>query len=805
MPSPTGNALELLRLNAAETTLEYVPFSSLVSPAALTKVDDTNVTLTLGGTPSTALLQATSLTLGWTGQLSLARGGTGANLVDPGADRILFWDDSANAVTWLEAGSGLSISGTTLSAQVPISSLLAATATNIIDNAGYEQIWAWNSLAPSTTGLSLLSNLTNPTGGQLILNVEISGTGGSGLTLGASFANIITSSGTNIGALFSASGGATNTAIVVPSNSGRIGFGTYTPSELLQVVGTTQFGAPGSASGIIKISGSTSGTITIQPAAAAGTYTLVLPTAQASGAQYLKNDGSGNLSWDSPAGAGTVTSFSSGDLSPLFTTSVATATTTPALSFTLSNAGANTWFGNNTGGAATPAYNSSGALTKSDDTNVTITLGGSPTTALLNAVSLTMGWTGQLSLARGGTGANLVDPNADRIMFWDDSAGAVTWLEVLAPLVISGTQIDFDETATLGNNARVAVNKNSGATVGTRRRLNFIEGTNITLTVADDAGNEEVDITITAASGSSVTFGADNQIPFTNAGGTDFDYSANFTFDGSSLNVDGGAVFNEGGAAVDFRIESDTNTNMFRVDGTNNRVYHTSNVYWDSSGDLYVNDRLTYYVYAGDTRGGWHPTQIGYSVSPGWGYGFANANNFNTIDASFQRASASVIRAYNGGLGATGWATLTSNYDRFGTGSPESSVTADVGTIYHRTDGGTGTSLYIKESGTGNTGWVAVAPGTGSGITRSVVSTSGSVTMGSTASTDYIYFVTGAHTLSLPAASGNTNRYTVKNNHSSAITVDTAGAENVEGGASISVPAGSSVDLASDGTNWWIL
>lgn len=50
-----------------------------VTPAALTKTDDTNVTLTLGGTPNTALLQATSLTLGWTGTLSGTRGGTGVN------------------------------------------------------------------------------------------------------------------------------------------------------------------------------------------------------------------------------------------------------------------------------------------------------------------------------------------------------------------------------------------------------------------------------------------------------------------------------------------------------------------------------------------------------------------------------------------------------------------------------------------------------------------------------------------------------------------------------------------------------
>ena len=48
-----------------------------VAPAALTKVDDTNVTLTLGGTPVSALVNAASLTLGWTGTLSLARGGLG--------------------------------------------------------------------------------------------------------------------------------------------------------------------------------------------------------------------------------------------------------------------------------------------------------------------------------------------------------------------------------------------------------------------------------------------------------------------------------------------------------------------------------------------------------------------------------------------------------------------------------------------------------------------------------------------------------------------------------------------------------
>jgi hypothetical protein len=42
----------------------------------------------------------------------------------------------------------------------------------------------------------------------------------------------------------------------------------------------------------------------------------------------------------------------------------------------------------------------------------------------------------------------------------------------------------------------------------------------------------------------------------------------------------------------------------------------------------------------------------------------------------------------------------------FGTGTPEGAVTAGVGSLYQRRDGGAGTSLYVKQTGTGNTGWV---------------------------------------------------------------------------------------------------
>lgn len=42
-----------------------------------------------------------------------------------------------------------------------------------------------------------------------------------------------------------------------------------------------------------------------------------------------------------------------------------------------------------------------------------------------------------------------------------------------------------------------------------------------------------------------------------------------------------------------------------------------------------------------------------------------------------------------------------------GAGDPEAAITAPIGSVFYRNDGGAGTVLNIKESGTGNTGWVA--------------------------------------------------------------------------------------------------
>lgn len=54
--------------------------------------------------------------------------------------------------------------------------------------------------------------------------------------------------------------------------------------------------------------------------------------------------------------------------------------------------------------------------------------------------------------------------------------------------------------------------------------------------------------------------------------------------------------------------------------------------------------------------------------------------------------------------------SLVSDRIYTGTGTPENSVAAPVGSLFLRTDGaGSGATVYQKLTGTGNTGWSGIA------------------------------------------------------------------------------------------------
>lgn len=146
-----------------------------------------------------------------------------------------------------------------------------------------------------------------------------------------------------------------------------------------------------------------------------------------------------------------------------------------------------------------------------------------------------------------------------------------------------------DITITEGSSSSITLTEESNEVVVTTSSNNiFVEGnTSSTSFIANtdtpssyasqalklvriNAGETALEFVDSTAGG--VSFGTDNQIPYTNAAGTDFDYSANLTFTGSALAVQGSAVFNESGADVDFRVEGTGQPNALFVDGENGNV-----------------------------------------------------------------------------------------------------------------------------------------------------------------------------------------------------------------------------------------
>ena len=145
----TGTSSQYVRGDGSLATFPSIPS---ITPSALTKTDDTNVTLTLGGTPGTALLEAVSLTLGWTGILAIGRGGTGLGTlgtvnqllrVNSGGTALEYfsptWTSNTGTVTSVAAsvgGTALGVSGTPITSSGTLAFAWAGTSGQYVDGQG---------------------------------------------------------------------------------------------------------------------------------------------------------------------------------------------------------------------------------------------------------------------------------------------------------------------------------------------------------------------------------------------------------------------------------------------------------------------------------------------------------------------------------------------------------------------------------------------------------------------------------------------------------------------------------------------
>lgn len=91
------------------------------------------------------------------------------------------------------------------------------------------------------------------------------------------------------------------------------------------------------------------------------------------------------------------------------------------------------------------------------------------------------------------------------------------------------------------------------------------------------------------------------------------------------------------------------------------------------------------------------------------------------------------------------------------------------------------------------------------GFTRTVKTISSSVAAEASDRTDYVYIASGAITITLPTAIGNTCRYTVVNNGTGTVTVATTTSQTINGSMAVTLPLQHmSLSFVSDNSNWAI-
>lgn len=365
----------------------------------------------------------------------LYRNATSWSALNPGVNNQFLQTKGSSAnPQWSTAVTSVDVSGgttglTTSGGPVTSTGTITLSGTLAIANGGTGQTTAsaaFNALSPITS-----------TGDLIIGNGANSATR---LGIGSN-TYVLTSNGTTASWQPATGGG-----------SGTVAFGTAGQLTYYGSTGTTvsgnanatisggalTLGVAGTTAGSTVFSGSTSGAVTVKSAAAAGTWTMTLPTTAGNNGYVLSTDGTGITSWIATSGGGgTVTSVNvSGGTTGLTTSGgpvTGSGTITLAGTLAISNGGtgqttASAGFnalspitttgdliiGNGTNSAARLAIGTNGYVLTSNGTTASWaastggvtsfsagTTGLTPSTGTTGAITLA----GTLGVANGGTGA----------------------------------------------------------------------------------------------------------------------------------------------------------------------------------------------------------------------------------------------------------------------------------------------------------------------------------------------------------------------------------------------------------------
>lgn len=197
---PTGSATvapiitydakgRLMTVNSATITPAA---GSITGAAALTKVNDTNVTLTLGGAPGTALLAATSIAAGWTGTLANARlatmatntvkGNATSGTASPTDLAVSSCSSAASALIWT-TNTGFGCNTAITANAVPAANLTGVTLASGVTGSSLTSLGTIASLIATTAAVN--TSVTTPVvagGSGAASTLSLESTSGAGTT-----------------------------------------------------------------------------------------------------------------------------------------------------------------------------------------------------------------------------------------------------------------------------------------------------------------------------------------------------------------------------------------------------------------------------------------------------------------------------------------------------------------------------------------------------------------------------------------------------------------------------------------------
>lgn len=271
IPAQTGDAFRLFA-NGLGSTLAKIEINGDATFGTVTAALTGNASTAsaLAANPSDCASDTYATTIAASGNLTCASITNASTTASASA---------GNSTIVMRDGSGNFAAGTITAALTGNASTATALAANPADCSAGTKATA---IAANGDLTCSAASLTADVSGTL--PVANGGTGATTLTDGG----VLIGNGTGVVTQLAVAAAGTVLGGVASSDP------AFTATPTLGVAGTTK--------GTLAFAGNTSGTVTLQPAAAAGTYTLTLPTDDGTSNQFLQTNGSGVLTWASGGG-----------------------------------------------------------------------------------------------------------------------------------------------------------------------------------------------------------------------------------------------------------------------------------------------------------------------------------------------------------------------------------------------------------------------------------------------------------------------------------------------------------------------